>query len=1188
MKIIKRKFRQKAAFLLISAIVILNLSSAGCLVSADTADEADAVMKLYNSGQLIGKYSDLKTLFANMTDKQGDYKIIFPAEQTEYKIDGEVWLPECKSIKFVGIPVNKEEYRSTAIKINHSIHLQSDVVLSNCTIYECNVSEMSVMDIGSHKLEVTGKYTEIIACVMHKYDWYYYNDETDFYYFRIEGQDGSELIINNNDFMIDIDLNIDTVRLEKDAGLRIKSGQAKIKKVIAKDYLTNIIYDAYGRYEIGEISIDNCKLYIDMNKSTRVRIGKISLAENTDSDNCSFIMSASISSSKITKKCHPRFEIENIDDDGIDIFFSMYIYKKIDYDTALKPFLHNDISCLKMPKDYDISKLIHYWIQYENSYENFNVIKDKDGNVWLPMIEQNDEETDEELTYELDEEQKDKYGIYYKLNKSEKTATVGADNDKRANAGFNDTSKLDDRVLRVPSYVKYDGENYKLTRIGKSAFESAGVGFDEVYIPDTVISIGDKAFWENTIHKLYIGANVSEIGELAIAAAMTDEIYLDKNNTNYILEQGVLFDKDMTTLIRCPAELWNQYYPVYNVPESVKKIAAGAFAYSHIFNIKADNVTSVGEYAFYNAVYLRTVSLKGVVEIGDEAFLNSRILRNVYLSDKLKKIGMETFGCCYMLKYLVMPDSVTDIGEYAFSHSGIKYILGGKNAQYKQQMFLNCKNLTLVQLSDATQYLPKQLFKGCTSLEKLYLPENCLGSEDNELFYGIPENQVTVYGKKDMSEFAKNNNALFENVTEHEHTFVTQTVQEARAYDTGLEVTYCSECHYVSDYREIDAPEQFEKTSDYGILEELVHPPNEPTPSPATPPAVTQTPAVSASPTPQPSASPTSTLFPTISPVMTPAPTKTPTVTVKPTKTPAATGAVPSPTKSLAVESTTPAMTPFPTAVLPTVSPDESASSNPDKEPVPTSGNKTTPNPTDRTTPQPADNASPSPANEPLYTISPTPTSATPQPTSVPGLSEKDKKALIVKINLIELTKYNQPEIVWKKTSVNIGYEIYRAISKKIAWQKIAAGETNSSCRYTDKKVKAGQKYYYKMRLFKKTGAQKYYGKYSNVCMIKTLSIVKPKIKGTTGIYRKMPYVQIELKKYSGIYAEIYIRGKDKKYQKIKLKSSSIKRYNAKFKLKCNNKKAVYYFKVRTIVKRVKKKYYSVYSDCLKVKVKGS
>lgn len=160
-------------------------------------------------------------------------------------------------------------------------------------------------------------------------------------------------------------------------------------------------------------------------------------------------------------------------------------------------------------------------------------------------------------------------------------------------------------------------------------------------------------------------------------------------------------------------------------------------------------------------------------------------------------------------------------------------------------------------------------------------------------------------------------------------------------------------------------------------------------------------------------------------------------------------------------------------------------------------------------------------------------------------------------------------------------------MSKKITWKKIAAGETNSSCRYTDKKAKAGQKYYYRIRLFKKTGGQKYYGKYSNVCMIKTLSIVKPKIKGTTGIYQKIPYVQITLKKYSGTYVEIYIRGRSRKYQKIKLKSSSIKRYKAKFKLKCDNKKAVYYFKVRTIVKKSKKRYYSVYSDCIKVKVTG-
>ena len=77
------------------------------------------------------------------------------------------------------------------------------------------------------------------------------------------------------------------------------------------------------------------------------------------------------------------------------------------------------------------------------------------------------------------------------------------------------------------------------------------------------------------------------------------------------------------------------------------------------------------------------------------------------------------------------------------------------------------------------------------------------------------------------------------------------------------------------------------------------------------------------------------------------------------------------------------------------------------QEPEPTLLDTETPNPTDRTTPQPTDNASTSPTNEPFYTISPTPTAATPQHTSVPGLSDKDKKAFIIKINSIGLNKYN-------------------------------------------------------------------------------------------------------------------------------------------------------------------------------------
>ena len=1175
MKIMKNRFRKRLAFLLIFTILIMALSPVGCVKRADAADEtntADDVIKLYDKGQLIGKYGDLKTTFENMTDSEGEYKIIFSAEQTEYCIDGEVWLPECESIKFVGNQVDDPHYSlpyiSTAVKINDSIHLQSDVTLNNCTLFERNTTEMCVLDMGSHKLRTDGKYTEISAGLSAKYgDNLFYASDVCIYCFRIEGQENSELIINNCNLLIDSDLFIDKVRLEENASLKFQSGWAKIKKVIAKDYSGIVSYYATGRYEIGEISIENCRLNVDLFESAKIRIGKVGLTENADKNKSYFDMY--VYCPEITKTYYPRFEIEDIDEDNVNVSFKMEISASVVYDTALEKLVHNDISCLKMPKDYDISKFMSYQVGKYLGTKEFDVVMDDDGNVWLPIVGEidNNKTTEEELTCELDEEQKDSNGIYYKLNEKDKTATLGVDRDIDSASLLTDFNKIDSGVLKIPSYIKYEGETYKVTRIGKNAFKGTKWKLEEVHIPDTVMSIGDNAFWCSVV-KLYIGANVSDIGEKAVASTLMEEVYLDDNNKDFVLYQGALFDRDMTTLIRCPTKSWYEYYPVYNVPESVKKIAAGAFTSSMIFNIKADSVTTVGEYAFYHAINLRTVSLRGVVEIGNGAFdmggsYNLYGLRNVYLSDKLEKIGREVFSGSCNIKCLVLPDCSLNTGTFCFDSQSIEYILGGKNAQYEQQAFVSCKNLRLVQLSEAMQYLPRGLFTDCTSLKKLYIPETCLGSKDNVTFLDIPQNQVTVYGKENLREFAQNNNALFENIEEHEHTFVTQRVQDARVYEPGMEVTYCSECHYILDYKEIAAPEQLEDTTYYREPESLVHPSEEPKPS--------------VSPTPQ----PTKTASVTAKPTQTPMVTKTPTVTVKPTKTPAATATVPSPTQ-------TPIMTDSPPGVSPTAMPNGNASSKPDKEPEPTSGNKTTPNPTDRTTPQPADNASPSPANEPLYTISPTPTSATPRPTSVPGLSEKDKKALIVRINLIELTKYNQPEIVWKKTSVNIGYEIYRAMSKKITWKKIAAGETNSSCRYTDKKAKAGQKYYYKMRLFKKTGGQKYYGKYSNVCMIKTLLIVKPKIKGTTGIYRKMPYVQIELKKYSGIYAEIYIRKKDKKYQKIKLKSSSIKRYNAKFKLKCNNKKAVYYFKVRTIVKRVKKKYYSVYSDCLKVKVKGS
>ena len=81
-----------------------------------------------------------------------------------------------------------------------------------------------------------------------------------------------------------------------------------------------------------------------------------------------------------------------------------------------------------------------------------------------------------------------------------------------------------------------------------------------------------------------------------------------------------------------------------------------------------------------------------------------------------------------------------------------------------------------------------------------------------------------------------------------------------------------------------------------------------------------------------------------------------------------------------------------------------------------------------------------------------------------------DKKGLSGKLNTtVSLkTKNNTVLIDWKKTNGASGYYIYRATSKKGKYSKIKTITSGKTLKYTDKKVKLGKTYYYKVIPFKK------------------------------------------------------------------------------------------------------------------------
>lgn len=72
-------------------------------------------------------------------------------------------------------------------------------------------------------------------------------------------------------------------------------------------------------------------------------------------------------------------------------------------------------------------------------------------------------------------------------------------------------------------------------------------------------------------------------------------------------------------------------------------------------------------------------------------------------------------------------------------------------------------------------------------------------------------------------------------------------------------------------------------------------------------------------------------------------------------------------------------------------------------------------------------------------------------------------------------------KLKWKKQNGVDGYQIWRSDKKKGTYKEIKSLKKASSVTFTDKKVKKGKKYYYKVRAYKKAEGKKLYGAYSSI-----------------------------------------------------------------------------------------------------------
>lgn len=247
--------------------------------------------------------------------------------------------------------------------------------------------------------------------------------------------------------------------------------------------------------------------------------------------------------------------------------------------------------------------------------------------------------------------------------------------------------------------------------IPNRAFEGC-TSLSSVILPEKLEKIESAAFFKcGNLWSISIPRMVAEISPSAFENCNSlNDIKIEPGNKFFSSENGVLYNKDMTVLERCPALLKS-----ISIPSSVIEIKNGAFeGCKALTSIRLpDSLKTLPNYFF-----------KGCTD-----------LQSIQLPLNMSKIGVFAFKTCSSLKRI----SVTPGNEHFTSISGVLYskdtltlikcpaMLSNidiyKNVRTLETFaFEACQNLVEVQLPETIEKIEALCFYECTSLRNLYVP----------------------------------------------------------------------------------------------------------------------------------------------------------------------------------------------------------------------------------------------------------------------------------------------------------------------------------------------------------------------------------------------------------------------------------------------------------------------------------
>lgn len=172
-----------------------------------------------------------------------------------------------------------------------------------------------------------------------------------------------------------------------------------------------------------------------------------------------------------------------------------------------------------------------------------------------------------------------------------------------------------------------------------------------------------------------IGSSVSALSSSPKTASDSDvlipsvaEVVVSDTNPYYSSVDGLIYTKNMKTLIGCPPA---KEIKKIKIPEQTERI--NDYAFFECINLEnaviPKNIEHINNGAFLACTNLKSIEFPGSIKtISGEMCYGCESLTDVVFNGKIEKIGYGAFGECHALEFFDIPDTVTYIGSYAFEN----------------------------------------------------------------------------------------------------------------------------------------------------------------------------------------------------------------------------------------------------------------------------------------------------------------------------------------------------------------------------------------------------------------------------------------------------------------------------------------------------------------------------------------